>query len=262
MGASAGPVPLSLLLLADGRLPAGGHAHSAGTEAAVGDGRVGDLATLEDFTRGRLWSQGLVDAALAAATAAALAGGPSATLGVAGSPAPGAGHAAADGLGPSGHVGVGPILRCLDAEADARLAPSSLRAASRRLGRQLVRVADRCWPAAVLAEAVAVHPDGIHQAVATGVVGVAAGLDVSDVAALVAHHAVATPTQAAVKLLGLDPFAVAALAARLAGEAAAVAERAVVAAHGPMEDLPALTSPLVEVAAAEHHGWPVRLFAT
>ncbi len=238
MGPSAGSVPLSLLLLADGRLPAGGHAHSAGAEAAVGDGRVRDVATLEDFTRGRLWSQALVDAALAAATVAALA-------------AP----------GPDERT-VAATLARLDAEADARLAPPSLRAASRRLGRQLVRVADRCWPAAVLAEAVAVHPDGIHQAVATGVVAVAAGLDASAVAGLVSHHAVATPTQAAVKLLGLDPFAVAALAARLADEAEAVAERAVAAASGPTEDLPALTSPLVEIAAVEHHGWPVRLFAT
>lgn len=238
MGLTIGAVPLSLLLLADGRLPAGGHAHSAGLEAAVGDGRVRDLATLEDFTRGRLWSQGLVDAALASATVVAVTG-------------PGIG----DG-------GVAVALARLDAEADARLAPPSLRAASRRLGRQLVRVADRCWPAAVLAEAVAVHPDGIHQAVATGVVGVAAGLDALAVAALVAHHAVATPTQAAVKLLGLDPFAVVALAVRLADEAGAVADRAVAAASGPVEDLPALTSPLVEIAAAEHHGWPVRLFAT
>lgn len=154
------------------------------------------------------------------------------------------------------------MLRRFDDEADARLPSPPLRAASRRLGRQLVRVADRCWPAAVLAEAVEFHPDGLHQAVANGVVAVAVGLDVPAVAALVTHHAVATPTQAAVKLLGLDPFAVAALAARLAPEVDAVVDRAVAAALGPVEDLPAGTGPLIEIAAVEHHGWPVRMFAT
>ena len=33
----------ALLLLADGRFPAGGHVHSAGIEAAVGDGRVKNM---------------------------------------------------------------------------------------------------------------------------------------------------------------------------------------------------------------------------
>ncbi|MDP9388377.1 MAG: urease accessory protein UreF, partial [Actinomycetota bacterium] len=49
---------LSALLLADGRFPAGGHAHSAGVEAAVADGRVGDVASLAAFARGRLWTAG------------------------------------------------------------------------------------------------------------------------------------------------------------------------------------------------------------
>ena len=37
----------ALLLLADGRLPTGGHAHSGGTESAVAVGQVTDLASLE-----------------------------------------------------------------------------------------------------------------------------------------------------------------------------------------------------------------------
>ena len=63
----------ALLLLADGRLPAGGHAHSGGLEAAVAAGRVHDLATLEAFLRGRLATAGLVAAAFAAAAAASAA---------------------------------------------------------------------------------------------------------------------------------------------------------------------------------------------
>ena len=61
-------VSAAALLLADGRLPAGGHAHSGGVEAAVRGGRVIDLGSLVAFLQGRLATAGLVDAALAAAT--------------------------------------------------------------------------------------------------------------------------------------------------------------------------------------------------
>jgi len=61
--------PLALLLLADGRFPAGGHAHSAGAEAAVVDRRVTDVNSLAAFVAGRVRSVGLTDAALAAAAA-------------------------------------------------------------------------------------------------------------------------------------------------------------------------------------------------
>ncbi|TDC89127.1 urease accessory protein UreF, partial [Nonomuraea deserti] len=59
----------ALLVLADGRFPSGGHAHSGGAEAAVTAGRVHDVATLREFCRGRLHTSGLVAAGLAAAAA-------------------------------------------------------------------------------------------------------------------------------------------------------------------------------------------------
>ncbi|MYW17818.1 urease accessory protein UreF, partial [Streptomyces sp. SID2955] len=59
----------ALLVLADGRFPAGGHAHSGGAEAAVKAGRITDAAGLEAFCRGRLHTAGLVAASLAAAAA-------------------------------------------------------------------------------------------------------------------------------------------------------------------------------------------------
>jgi urease accessory protein len=59
----------TLLVLADGRLPTGGHAHSGGLEAACAAGRVRDLATLAEFLRGRLATAGLVAAGFAAAAA-------------------------------------------------------------------------------------------------------------------------------------------------------------------------------------------------
>jgi urease accessory protein UreF len=70
-----------------------------------------------------------------------------------------------------------------------------------------------------------------------------------------------------VRLRGLDPFGVAALTAGCADLCAAVAADALAAARGAVAagdlgDLPAHASPLVDVAAVEHRGWDVRLFAT
>lgn len=97
---------MNLLLLADGRFPAGGHAHSGGIEAAVMAGRVTGADTLAAFLAGRLATSGRVAAGLAAAAAA----------------------------------GVHDLER-LDAEAAARIPSPALRAASRAQGRQLLRAA-------------------------------------------------------------------------------------------------------------------------
>lgn len=214
---------LAALLLADGRFPMGGHVHSAGVESAVADGRIVDVPTLAAYLQGRLHTAALTDASLAAAALLHL-----------------------------------DQLDEVDAEAEARITVPALREVSRRLGRQLVRVAGRCWPSASLATL----PDAPHQCVALGVVGAAAGLGVTDVAGLAVHHALTTPAQAAVRLLGLDPFAVAALTADLATSGEAVVERAVIAARGPIPDLPACTGPLAEIAAIEHAALPTRLFAS
>jgi urease accessory protein len=214
---------LAALLLADGRLPTGGHVHSAGVESAIADGRITDVDSLGAYLRGRLHTVALTEAAIAAAT----------------------------------------LLRPfdvdrLDAEADARITVPELRAVSRRLGRQLLRVASRCWPHPLLATLPA-HP---HQPVALGAVGVAAGVDGLTVAAVAIHHAIVTPAQSALRLLGLDPFAVAALTAALATDGERVAVEAVLAAGGPIEDLPARAGPVVDIAAATHASLPTQLFAS
>lgn len=211
------------LLLGDGRLPTGGHVHSAGIESAVVDGRVHDIDSLGDYVHGRLHTTALTDAAIAAAAV------------------------------------VHPhLLVALDGEADARMPVPALRSVSRRLGRQLVRVAERCWPGRVPAAL----PDPPHHPVALGAVGIAAGVGAPDIAAVAVHHAIATPAQAAVRLLGLDPFAVAAMAARLAVEGDAVVAHAVDVAAGPITDLPARSGPVVEIAAVHHHLLDTRLFAS
>jgi urease accessory protein len=225
---------LALLLLADGRFPAGGHAHSAGVEAAVADGRVDGVASLEDYVRGRLWTAGLTDAALAAATVLRL-----------GESAP-----------------AGPVLAVVDDEAEARVVSPPLRAASRRLGAQLVRAAGRAWGGAVLDSAAGVHPAGLHQPVALGAAAHAAGAGPDGAAALAAHHTLTTPAQAAVRLLGLDPFEATAVVARLGPEAARVVAEALVAAAGPLRELPCRAGPLVDIVAVHHAASDRRLFVT
>ncbi|MFD0487519.1 hypothetical protein ACFQ0O_11370 [Saccharopolyspora spinosporotrichia] len=60
----------TLLILADGRFPAGGHAHSGGVEAAVAREAIRDAHSLQTFCQGRLHTAGVVAAGLAAAAAA------------------------------------------------------------------------------------------------------------------------------------------------------------------------------------------------
>lgn len=213
--------------------------HSAGIESAVADGRVTGQHSLEDYLRGRLATTGLTDAALVAATVVRLR----------------AERADGNDL-------LVTVLAELDAEADARIAPPPLRAASRKLGRQLTRVAGRCWPDPQFAALSGTHADGVHQVIALGATAVVSGADPLGAATVSVHHALNTPAQAAVRLLGLDPFAAVAVAISLAPEADAVIAAAVAAAHGPLADLPARTGPLCEIAAVDHETWDLRLFAT
>lgn len=266
-----GSVGLGTLLLADGRFPAGGHAHSAGVEAAVADGRVVDTGSLEEFVRGRLWTAGLTEAALAAATVERLqqwsGGAARGTAGNAARSGPGNVARGAAGSGPGGALddGTGRVsaaLRALDAEADARIAPHPLRAASRRLGRQMLRAAGRCWPVPLLGVAKLIEPVGLHQPVALGVAAVAAGVPAREAAAVAVHHVMVTPAQAGVRLLGLDPFDVTAVVAGLSSDAEAVVDEALSAAGGPLAQLPSRTGALVDIAAIHHAGSDRRLFAT
>ena len=227
---------LAAFLLADGRFPAGGHAHSGGVEAAVRDGRVHDVASLDGFVRGRLATAGRTDAALAVATWARLD--------------------PLDGADPR------MVVVVVDAEADARLAPPSLRVASRRLGTQLLRAARVCWDDDLLVVVSEAVPAGLHQACALGAVGRVAGLDAPEVARLALHHCASVPAQAGVRLLGLDPFAVAALLAGVTTDAEVSVRDAVASARAPLAELPACTGPVVDVAAVEHTSWDDRLFVT
>jgi urease accessory protein len=215
-----------LLILADGRFPSGGHAHSGGLEAAVVRKRVSDLDSLRRFLIGRLYTTGLVGAAFTAA-------------------------ACAD---PNS-------MDEIDEELDARTPSPALRLASRRQGRSLCRAAAVVWPGPCVTKAGA-RKGGLHQPVALGVVAEAAGCTPGEAAAISAYHAVSGPASAAVRLLGLDPYQVHGLLAELGDEIDRVAGNATEAARGPAADLPAASSPLLDVSAEDHASWEVRLFAS
>lgn len=226
----------SLLLLGDGRYPAGGHVHSGGIESAIVDQRVHDEATLEMFVTGRIVTTGLVDAALAAATFHRLASCPP--------------WNAPD------------VLRDLDAEAASRAPALPLREASRRQGRQLARVAQQCWPGLRLVALTSALPAGALLPIALGTTAVEAGLRMEDAARLVMHHTMTTCAQAAVRLLGLDPYGVAAMTVRLADLAERTAQEALATAAGPLVELPARSAPIFEIAAIEHDEREAAMFAT
>ena len=230
----------SLLLLADSRLPAGAHAHSAGLEAAVAAGRVRDAADLHSFLIGRLTTVGLTGAAFTAAAVQA-AYAPTDRAEQAGPAAP---------------------FADLDAEYDARTPSPAQRRASRALGRLLIRAVRAGWPHPALDAAAAAHPDGPHQPLALGAAGAATGLDPHDAAVAAALGSITGPANAATRLLGIDPHAVTAVLATLEPLVDDVATAATKAAHGPAAELPSFSAPRLDISAEHHSTWEVRLFAS
>ena len=217
----------TLLLLADSRFPTGAHAHSVGIEASYARGDVRCVADLAEFIDGRLLTTAPVEAAFAAA---------------------------ANG---------GRDLEELDHQLAIRTPSPRLRMVSRTLGRQLLRPAERAWPSARYAQLRALHTDGPMQPIALGAIAGAAGLSPSDAALCSLHHLIGAVTTGAVRLLGLDPFEVHALAARLAPRLEALAAVAAEqAAKLDPADLPATNSMLADILAEHHATWEVRLFAS
>lgn len=236
----------ALLLLADSRLPAGGHAHSGGAEEAVRRGTVTGTGDLARFLRGRLATTGLVTAALAAAACELAASdafsdtspdtvSDTAARAAREAPEAAAGRARGDAdthpRRPSGggdtsgtpatrptqqhsegdtHVR-SPLLelwRRLDDEADARTASPAQREAARTQGRLLLRTARRMWPSAALDTLARAVPEGAHHPVVLGAAAAAAGCAPRQAALAAAYASVTGPATAAVRLLGLDPVAV------------------------------------------------------
>ncbi|BDY32181.1 urease accessory protein UreF [Mycolicibacterium mageritense] len=191
----------TLLVLADSRLPTGGHVHSGGVEEAVTSGLVTDLAGLRAYLVRRIRSHGLVTGSIAVAV----------------------------------HTGV-LSAAAADAETDARTPAPAAREASRAQGRGLVRLARRVWPDRDW-DLLGRRP---HLAVAAGRVGAVAGLDPPQTALSVVYQTMTGSATAAQRLLALDPGDVAALTFDLAGlcdATAAEAARGVADLSDPLLDV-------------------------
>ncbi|MGW4000178.1 urease accessory protein UreF [Amycolatopsis sp. NPDC004772] len=221
---------LSALILADSRFPGGGHVHSGGLEEVVARKLVTSVRDLPGFLSGRLRTAGFLAAVFAAASA----------------------HAA---------VNRGNWSR-LDSELDARTPSLAQREASRAQGRGTARAGRIAWPSPILEELLAETPRPHHPIVLGALVGIAGGSP-RDAAMAAAYLSVSGPASAAVRLLGLDPFAVNAVVARL--DLASVCAAAAAVAGDDPAMLPSPGSPALDLFAeahARHHQEEVRLFAS
>jgi urease accessory protein len=242
-----------LLLLLDTRAPAGAHHHSGQMEAAVGTGLVACLSDLEDFCQTRLRTSARVTAAFAAAACRLQADFPERTplLAPAASLDP---RTDADPWPPPSPWPPPDPWAELDAEFDARTPSEAMRAASRQLGGGLVRLLRSLHLPWAHGGTNPHHPlvlgAGIHLA----------GGSPELAARAAALSACAGPASAAVRLLGLDPFAVQAMLARLAPGIDECARRA--DAAGPPSSLPADGAPALDLLADFHLTSEVRLFAS
>ena len=257
---------LPLFLLADSRLPSGGHGHSGGVEALVDRGLVRSVDDLALFLDGRIRTGGrVVAAASAAACALAAARAPDTPHGDLWqrNAVPGTRY------GTMRRTADGAVAdvdwAAWDAAVSARTPSAALRAASRAQGAALLRTVTLAFPGPAVAALRALPR--VHHPLVLGAAASAAGADPGQAAALALHHLVGGASTAAVRLLGLDPLRVAAVSAAVARAAeplvAAAAERAVAAVTaGDPALLPAEGSPLTDVLAELHRASEATLFAS
>lgn len=211
-----------LMMLADARLPVGGHTQSGGLEPALRAGL--GAAEIPELLRVRLDTVVRVEAATAVV----------------------ARHHAESGLGLS------EVCRAWA----ARTPSAAVRTASRTLGRNLSRLARALWPDAAALDGLD-RESG--RAVVLGVVGHCAGIPPRSLAALAAYDDLQTVAAAALKLVPLDPVEpvrwLHALAPRIDALAAETA-----ALTGPAE-IPATGAPQLEQWAEAHVSATRRLFS-
>jgi urease accessory protein len=213
------------LLLADARLPSGGHAHSSGLEPAL----IGGMSPLEvgAFLALRARTTGLVDAGAAVAAMHAVLDGET------------------DGSG----------LAVVEAAWSARTPSRAMREASRDLGRGLLRLARRIWPTANGIEALGDIPP---RPLVLGVIAAEVGLGSDDLVRLVIYDDVASGVAALLKLEPRDPADGVALV--LHSCASIEPFVASIAAIWSPDDIPALSAPQAEAWAEQHAISRRRLF--
>lgn len=212
------------LLLADARLPSGGHAHSAGVEPAVMAGV--DAAHLGALLHGRAETTTLVEAGTAvAARHARLAGGD---------------------------------LDAVESAWAARTPSKAQRDAARVLARGYLRVGGTLLPGDEVIAAWRARPSPPPRPCMLGVI--AAGLDIAplELARLVVYEDMQAAAAAVLKLEPRDPLELVSLVAELCS--GVEGRLAAIAAITDPADIPALTAPQSEAWAEAHARSTRRLF--
>ncbi|MCU1514134.1 MAG: urease accessory protein [Microbacteriaceae bacterium] len=214
------------MLLADARLPSGGHAHSSGLEPAL----IGGMspAVVAGFLALRASTTALVDAGTAVATM----------------------HSVLDG-GERDGWGLAMVERAWSARTPSR----AMREVSRDLGRGLLRLARRIWPASAGIDAL---DDAPPRPLVLGVIAAEVGMGSEELVRLAVYDDLASGVAALLKLEPRDP----ADGVMLLLESCASIEPSVptIAAIRSPDDIPALSAPQAEAWAEQHAITQRRLF--
>ncbi|MCQ2001595.1 urease accessory protein UreF [Arthrobacter zhaoxinii] len=217
---------VAAFLLADSRLPSGAYSHSAGLEPAVIAGL--DADGVYPYLLARLHTAGRVETA-----AAVLA------------------HRVACGLANTGYPRI-------EAAIDARTPSAAQRDASRRLGRGMLRLASKLRPDAPAVVELQRTVPRPTRPVALAVTAAALGVGELQLARLCCYDDAQSVVAAALKLLPIDPMEATGWILAAAGEMDAVAAESLLV--GSVDDIPALSAPLMEHWAENHTTRTRRLF--
>jgi len=163
------------MLLADARLPSGGHAHSAGVEPALRSGMA--PAQIPALLHSRAWTSSLVDAGTAVV----------------------ARHLAL--------TAESSALSAVEAAWAARTPSPAQRDAARHLGRGLLRLGIHLWPESPALRSLGRQATPSPRAVVLGVIAAEAGMDPLDLCRTVVYDDAASAAAAVLKLEPGDPAA-------------------------------------------------------
>ncbi|HEX4190349.1 MAG TPA: urease accessory UreF family protein [Marmoricola sp.] len=226
MAAAAGSPEIVAMMLADARLPTGGHTQSGGLEPAVRAGLGDEGRKLEEigaYARDRLRTVVRVEAGTAVV----------------------ARHLALTGADP---LDVVPHWA-------ARTPSRALRDASRRQGRGYIRLAARVWPE-VLRHLPA--DTELPRPLVVGVVGAVTGLGAAGTARLIGYDDAQTVVAASLKLLPIDPGDAAVWLAGLHRDIEDLAQH--VQDLVTPDTIPADAAPGIDLFAEQHSYERMRLF--
>lgn len=215
---------IGAMLLADARLPTGGHAYSAGVEPALRGGL--EPGRVREYMIGRATTCSLVEAGTAVVARAF----------------------AEAGREP------GPVL----AAWAARTPAPALRAASIAQGRGYLRLARTLWPSSPVLDVLARTPRPLCRAVVVGTMAVPLGIEPADLARLAVYDDAACAAAALLKLEPRDPAEVTGWI--MAACAAAEPQVTALAALTEPAAIPAAGAPQTEEWAQAHAAMTQRLF--